>query len=276
MKHLPFISDFYQNKSIMNTKHFWNQLTLFIVGLLLLLVVREYFSLQLIKNGIESYQIHTLVGISANILLIGISYFFIKKNGLLHIAGLKGTKLKKWHLLIFPLIYVAGLNVLTMDDVNTDVLLPNILILLLYSLSVGISEELSIRGFLQSHVIHYFGKTEKNIRLSVFAAALFFGIIHLINFDKGIYGEVSQVLFATFIGVMFGFLLVVTKRIYPLIIVHAIIDFVADLDSAGIPIKEKISMATSIDNAFYIVVLALPCLLYGIYIMKKHPLVIEK
>jgi hypothetical protein len=276
MKHLPFISDFYQNKSIMNTKHFWNQLTLFIVGLLLLLVVREYFSLQLIKNGIESYRIHTLVGISANILLIGISYFFIKKNGLLHIAGLKGTKLKKWHLLIFPLIYVAGLNVLTMDDVNTDVLLPNILILLLYSLSVGISEELSIRGFLQSHVIHYFGKTEKNIRLSVFAAALFFGIIHLINFDKGIYGEVSQVLFATFIGVLFGFLLVVTKRIYPLIIVHAIIDFVADLDSAGIPIKEKISMATSIDNAFYIVVLALPCLLYGIYLMKKHPLVIEK
>ena len=260
----------------MNTKHFWNQLTLFIVGLLLLLVVREYFSLQLIKNGIESYRIHTLVGISANILLIGISYFFIKKNGLLHIAGLKGTKLKKWHLLIFPLIYVAGLNVLTMNDVNTDVLLPNILILLLYSLSVGISEELSIRGFLQSHVIHYFGKTEKNIRLSVFAAALFFGIIHLINFDKGIYGEVSQVLFATFIGVMFGFLLVVTKRIYPLIIVHAIIDFVADLDSAGIPIKEKISMATSIDNAFYIVVLALPCLLYGIYLMKKHPLVIEK
>ena len=41
----------------MNTKHFWNQLTLFIVGLLLLLVVREYFSLQLIKNGIESYRI---------------------------------------------------------------------------------------------------------------------------------------------------------------------------------------------------------------------------
>ena len=112
--------------------------------------------------------------------------------------------------------------------------------------------------------------------MSVLAAALFFGIIHLINFDKGIYGEVSQVLFASFIGVMFGFLLVVTKRIYPLIIVHAIIDFVADLDSAGIPIKEKISMATSIDNAFYIVVLALSFLLYGIYLMKKHPLVIEK
>ncbi|MDG1884383.1 MAG: hypothetical protein P8I71_02925 [Flavobacteriaceae bacterium] len=87
----------------MNTKHFWNQLTLFIVGLLLLLVVREYFSLQLIKNGIESYRIHTLVGISANILLIGISYFFIKKNGLLHIAGLKGTKLKNGIYLFFRL-----------------------------------------------------------------------------------------------------------------------------------------------------------------------------
>ena len=78
----------------MNTKHFWNQLTLFIVGLLLLLVVREYFSLQLIKNGIESYRIQTLVGISANILLIGISYFFKKKWAAPH-CRVKRNKTKK-------------------------------------------------------------------------------------------------------------------------------------------------------------------------------------
>jgi membrane protease YdiL (CAAX protease family) len=257
----------------MSKNKFWKQLALFVTALLLILIAREFLSHLLIENGIESYQTHTFLNICANLILILISYLFIKKNGLTKIAGIKGTKLKKWYLLLFPLVYLVLLNALIMDDVNTDILLPNILVLLVYSISIGFAEELSIRGFLQSHLINRFGKTKKNIVLSVFASALFFGFIHLMNFDKGIYGELSQVCFATFIGVMFGFLLVITKRLYPLIIIHAIIDFVAKLDSAGIPIKEKISQSMSIENAIFITLLALPCLIYGIYLMKKYKLI---
>lgn len=259
----------------MNKQQFWNQLIFFVIALLLILLIREYFSHQLIENGIESYQTHTFLGIGANLILILVSYLFIKKNGLTKIAGIKGTKLKKWYLLIFPLVYLVLLNTLIMDDVNMDFLIPNILILLIYSISIGFAEELSIRGFLQSHLINHFGKTKMNIVLSVFASALFFGFIHLMNFDKGIYGELSQICFATFIGVMFGFLLVITKRIYPLIIIHAVIDFVAKLDSTGLPIKEKISESMSVENAIFIALLALPCLLYGIFLMKKYRLIEE-
>jgi membrane protease YdiL (CAAX protease family) len=262
--------DFKTNQT-MTKKQFWKQLLLFVVALLLILLTREYFSLQLIENGIESYQTHTFLSIGANIILILISVFFIKKNGLAKIAGIKGTTLKKWYLLIFPL-YLVLLNAITLDDINTDILIPNILILLIYSISIGIAEELSIRGFLQSHLINHFGKTKKNIVLSVFASSLFFGLIHLVNFDKGIYGELSQVCFAMFVGVMFGFLLVITKRIYPLIIIHTIIDFVAKLDSTGLPIKEKISKPESLENAIFIMALALPCLLYAIFLMKKQKL----
>ncbi|MDG2195218.1 MAG: CPBP family intramembrane metalloprotease [Polaribacter sp.] len=257
----------------MDKQQFWKQLTIFIIALLLILLTREYFSHQLTENGIESYQAHTLLSIGANILLILVSYFFIKKNGLTKIAGIKGTKLKKWYLLIFPLIYLALLNAFIMDDVNTNILILNILTLLIYSISIGFAEELSIRGFLQSHLINRFKKTKKNIILSVFISALFFGLIHLIKFDKGIYGELSQIGFATFIGAMFGFLLVITKRIYPLIIIHAIIDFVAKLDATGLPIKETISESMSIENAAFITLLALPCLLYALFLIKKHELV---
>ena len=256
----------------MTKSKFWNQLAIFIIALLAILSVREYFSHQLIEKGIDSYQTHTFLSIGANLILILLSYFLIKKNGLIKIAGLKGTKLEKVYLLIFPLVFLVLLNVFLMDNINTDILIPNILVLLIYSISIGFAEELSIRGFLQSHLIHHFGKTKKNIILSVFASALFFGAIHLMNFDKGIYGELSQVCFATFIGVMFGFLLVITKRIYPLIIIHAIIDFVAKLDSTGIPIKEKINQSMSVENSVFIVLLALPCLIYGIFLMKKYKL----
>ncbi|EZH72365.1 abortive infection protein [Aquimarina atlantica] len=262
----------------MNKKQFWNQLTIFIIVLLLILLTREYLLQQLIENEIESYQTHTFLKIGANLILIVVSYFFIKNNGLFKVAGIKGTNLQKWHLLLFPLIYLVLLNAMIMDDIDTNILFPNIALFLIYSISIGFAEELSIRGFLQSHLINYLGNTKKNFILSIFVSALFFGLIHLLNFDKGIYGELSQVCYATFIGVMFGVLLVITKRIYPLIIVHAIIDFVGDLDSAGFPIKEKISDPTSIENAIIITLLALPCLLYGIFLMKKYALIepIEK
>ncbi|MDB2336813.1 CPBP family intramembrane metalloprotease [Flavobacteriaceae bacterium] len=257
----------------MTNKQFWNQLLLFVISLLVILFTREYFSHWLIENKNQSYQTHTFLSIGANLLLILLSYYFIKRNKLTKIAGIIGTKFKKWYLLIFPLVYLVVLNAVIMDDVNMDILLPNILVLIIYSTSIGFAEELSIRGFLQSHLIKRYGKTKRNIIFSVFVSALFFGLIHLINFDKGIYGELSQICFATFIGVMFGVLLIITKRIYPLIIIHAIIDFVAKLDSTGLPIKEKISQSMSIENAVFIALLALPCLLYGIFLMRKYRLI---
>ena len=254
---------------------FWSQLISFVIALLLILLIREYFLHQLIENGIESYQTHMFLKIEANLILILVSYLFIKKNELFKIAGIKETKLKKWYLLIFPLIYLVSLNAIFLEDLNTTLLIPNLGLLLIHSLSIGLSEELGIRGFIQSHLINQFGKTKKQIVLSIFASSLFFGLIHLINFDKGLYGELSQIFFATFIGVMFGALLVITKRIYPLIIIHAINDFVAKLDTTGAPIKQKIAESVSVENAIITVLLVLPCLFYGLFLMKKFNLTKE-
>ena len=253
----------------MNKSKFWSELALFVIALIAILTVRAYVSQLLIERGIDSYQTHTFVSIVADLLLILISYFLIKRNRLTSIAGLKGTKIEKANLLLIPFVYLVLLNALLLDDVHTDLLIQNIPILIINCLFIGLAEELSIRGFLQSHLIKTFGTTKKNVVLSVFASALFFGLLHVLKFDKGIYGELSQVCFATFIGVLFGFLLLVTKRIYPLILMHTIIDFVAKLDSTGVPIKEKISESMSFENSVFIVLLALPCLIYGIYLMKK-------
>ncbi|MDO6491701.1 MULTISPECIES: CPBP family intramembrane glutamic endopeptidase [unclassified Cellulophaga] len=257
----------------MTKKQFWNQLILFITALLLILSIREYLSYLFIQKKIESYAIHTLLNICANLILIAVSYFFIQKNKLGELAGLQKRKVNKWYLLLFPLIYLVLLNILIIDVVDIQTLLPNVLLFLTYCISIGFAEELSIRGFLQSHLINYLGNTRKNSIISVFTAALFFGVIHLLNFDTGIYGELAQLIYATFIGVMFGFLLVITKRLYPLIIVHTIIDFVADLDVVGMPIKEKISELMSLETAALITVLALPCFIYGIFLMIKYKLV---
>jgi len=249
---------------------FWNQLFLFTAILLILLFSREFFSYQLIKYQEQSYIVHTIVNIIANVILIIISYLFIKRNNLFEIAGLKKVKLEKAYLLFFPLFYLCLLNIFLMDDLSDDVACENLFVFIIYSASIGLAEELSIRGFLQSYLIKCLGNSKKGIIFSVFLASVFFGLIHIVNFDKGIYGELSQVCFAAFIGVMFGFLLVVTKRIYPLIIIHAIIDFVGDLDSVGANFSSKIIEPVSLENSLFITLLTLPCLFYGLFLMKKY------
>jgi membrane protease YdiL (CAAX protease family) len=249
--------------------NFWRQLISFIVLLLVILITREYYSCRLIDSGIESYQRHVLLSIAANFILILVSYYFIWKNRLLEIAGLKESKLKKWYLLIFPLVYLVVLNAVFLDELDPELILPNIGLLIIYSISIGLSEELSIRGFLQSHLISRFGETKKGIVLSILIASLFFGLIHLVKYDRGFYGEVSQIFFSTFIGVMFGVLLVATKRLFPLIIIHSIIDFVAKLDSTGQPVRQKIAEVMSEENALLSILLVLPCLIYSITLMIK-------
>ncbi|MBB6523045.1 CPBP family intramembrane glutamic endopeptidase [Pseudoteredinibacter isoporae] len=249
---------------------FWSSIAVFAVTFISVLLLREYTYHQLWVQGITDYQIHTAVGIFANVLIVVISYLLIKNNELFTISGLKNTKTEKWYLLLFPLIYLVSLNLLIADDPSTDMLFVNITLFVVYCLSIGFAEELSIRGFLQSHFIKHFGKSKKGILLSVLAASLFFGVIHLIKFDSGLYGEFAQLFYATFIGLMFGILLVVTKRIYPLIIVHALIDFFADFGEVGLPVLQKAADPSSLENAILIVLLTSPCLIYALVLMARY------
>lgn len=259
----------------MPQKKFLQQLSLFLLVLFSILFLRKFISNTLIENGYDSYQIQTLLSIGANLILIFFSYYLIKKNGLEKLAGLKGTKLRRWYLLLFPIIYLVLLNFLLMDEQTGNTTFMNLALYLIYFVSVGFTEELSVRGFMQSHFISYLGNSKKCIFLSVIVSALFFGLVHLIKFDKGIYGELSQILFATFIGAMFGAVLLATKKLYPLVIIHAVVDIVANTDKLGIAFSEKISEPWTLENSIIIASLTLPCFIYAIFILQKYPLNLE-
>ena len=221
-----------------------------------------------IFNDHTLYSTHMLYGTATNLILILVSIVFIKKYQLQNLAGIGNTTLKNKWLLLFPL-YLALINWLVMNELQPDNLWLNMALLGIYCLSVGFAEELSIRGSIQSYLIKHYGNTKRNLIVVVFSAALIFGMLHLFKFDKGLYGEISQVFFATFIGVMFGAILLRTRRLYPLIIIHAIIDFAAKFDEMGLPITTKSSGETSLTNAIVITLAVLPSLIYGIVLLRK-------
>lgn len=168
------------------------------------------------------------------------------------------------------MIYLVSINLVFSDEIDNNKLYPNIALLLLYAMTIGFAEELSMRSFIQSLCIKYFRNSRKRIFSCVLATSLLFGLLHLLKFNNGIYGEISQVLYAAFIGFMFGAILVITKRIYPLAIAHALIDFASKLDAAGIPVTEEATKETPLIISAITVLIVLPCLIYGIFIFKKY------
>jgi membrane protease YdiL (CAAX protease family) len=201
--------------------------------------------------------------------LSSISIVIAKKLNLLELGGLSKVKPQKLWIVIFPLLYLVLINLLFLDIIP-NYTYTNLLVLIIYCLSIGFSEELSLRSVLLPLISKYFGNDRKAQVKAIFISAFIFGLLHLIKFDKGMYGEISQLFFATFIGVMFGAVLVVIKRIYPLIIIHALIDFAAKLDSINEPARNIVSNPMGIESAVLTILLTLPCLLYGIYVIKKQ------
>lgn len=253
----------------MKNKYILKQITLFTFFITILLITNNLVKDYLLSNNITSYNTYLFTRIISNILLTMMSFIVAKKLNLFKLGGLSKGKPKKPWLIIFPLIFLASLNGLFLESIP-NFSIYNLLTLAIYCISIGISEELSLRSVILPLFSKYFGNNKKAQIKAVFTTALLFGLLHLIKFDKGIYGEVSQVFFASFIGVMFGAILLAMKRIYPLIILHAIVDFVAKLDSVGKPIKEVITNPMDLESALLSILLTVPCLIYGIYVLKKH------
>jgi membrane protease YdiL (CAAX protease family) len=207
-----------------------------------------------------------------NILYALVSIYFIKKYKLIAFAGLGKQKFKNWFLLIFP-FYIIILNWPEPGDIDyASISTINYIAVLIWSLSVGFSEELMLRGFIQSLFLKKFATTKKRLVLSVLGAAFIFGILHLVKFDKGIYGEITQVIYATFIATMFGALLLRTHKIWPLIIVHALIDFVGNLEkfqATETTIKLISKEPQTLEDSIVIVLVVLPCFIYGLLLLRK-------
>ena len=245
---------------------------LFMVGLRII----QTFCLDYVESiEKDSFNGTYLIKSGFNFIYVLGAYWGIKKYQLTTLGGLGTSSFKNWWLLLFPL-YLVLLNFDTDLDFNS-IPASRYATLALYTLSIGFSEEYLLRSFLQSALLKRYGSTKKGIVWSVIGAALVFGILHLIKFDKGLYGEIGQVCFATFIGVMFGAILLRTHKIWPLVLIHALIDYAAKIDELPIvrEITETVTEVSETSNGdaigglIGIILITIPCLIYGLVLLRK-------
>ena len=188
------------------------------------------------------------------------------------------TPWSSWHLTLIP-CYLILIGFLQLKDQDLSQASTSSVILLFFStLSIGFSEEFIFRGVLQSLLLRELisRKRKKSmVMLGVVIPALIFGLLHLLNFKaSNAAAEISQLFYATFIGMAFGAILLKTNKLIPLAIIHGLIDFVFNLDE--LPLKSALPASgsdpettKSVLGAIVNVIVTSPLFIAGILIIRK-------
>ena len=125
---------------------------------------------------------------------------------------------------------------------------------------VGFVEECTFRGLMLRAL------QPRGVWRAVVTTTVLFGITHLMNIMAGEGGIQAglQLLYSTAIGFAFAAVALRTNVIWPLIVVHALIDFVAFMQdpAAAVPLGAEIALDLGVTAVF---------LAYGLVVMLRSP-----
>ena len=104
---------------------------------------------------------------------------------------------------------------------------PNLISLIILAVTIGMAEEFFFRGFIQGEIVDAYGKTRKQVIISVVVSGVIFGLVHLTNALSGqdIITTLMQVLQASSLGILLGSIYFITKNIWSVVFLHAFYDF---------------------------------------------------
>lgn len=103
------------------------------------------------------------------------------------------------------------------------------LLFIFYMFAIGLAEELTFRGLIQTVLADAFGRdSRRGVWRTVIVSGLVFGLVHLSNILSGVSvsGAAMQALTAAAVGVYLGAVYVRCGTIWPLVVLHGVNDLV--------------------------------------------------
>ena len=135
-----------------------------------------------------------------------------------------------------------------------------------------------MRGFLAGHMMMHWRGDKRRIWKSVLISAAIFGVFHLGNLVKGdTVQTLIQVGYATAIGILFGAVYLRIKNLWPLVIIHGLIDFFGSFSEvfhepqiAGPPSDlSGIPWLLIVEAAMPLIVLSILCVAAAVFLLRK-------
>lgn len=105
--------------------------------------------------------------------------------------------------------------------------IPNLISLIILAITIGMAEEFFFRGFIQGEIVDAYGKSRKQVIISVVVSGVIFGLVHITNALSGqdIITTLMQVLQASSLGILLGSIYFITKNIWSVVFLHSFYDF---------------------------------------------------
>ena len=145
--------------------------------------------------------------------------------------------------------------------------IPNLISLIILAITIGMAEEFFFRGFIQGEIVDAYGKSRKQVIISVVVSGVIFGLVHLTNALSGqdIITTLMQVLQASSLGILLGSIYFITKNIWSVVFLHAFYDFAIMLSEVN-SYKDCIN-STDISTVMLIFTLVVSLIYVVIYLV---------
>ena len=163
--------------------------------------------------------IDKIVTLPILIVMSGVLYFFVRKNGLTEKYGLCRPKLPAAKMLYYiPLLLLLTANLWYGARMNMSPLETVLYVLSMFC--VGFLEELIFRGLL------FQAMAKDGMKTAIIVSSVTFGIGHIVNLINGSGAELLpnllQVMYAVAVGFAFVLIYCRTRSLMPCIIVHSV------------------------------------------------------
>jgi len=165
----------------------------------------------------------------------------IIKLGYAQFNGLYRKKIANPHALLPPvgiMLFLLAMKLLSLDNL----ILSDMAIVAIFYLSVGISEELLMRGIVFPFLIEKLGTSKKMIFLAALLSSIIFGLFHLINFmdpTRTSDEVLGQVITAVPVGFFLAALLLKVESIWAVAFLHGLVNFaLGNSDYTSVPKNE--------------------------------------
>ena len=148
--------------------------------------------------------------------------------------------------------------------------IPNLISLIILAITIGMAEEFFFRGFIQGEIVDAYGKSRKQVIISVVVSGVIFGLVHLTNALSGqdIITTLMQVLQASSLGILLGSIYFITKNIWTVVFLHAFYDFAIMLSEVN-SYKDCIN-STDISTVMLIFTLVVSLIYVVIYLVGAY------
>ena len=139
-------------------------------------------------------------------------------------------------LLCWPVFLICVLN-LSINFSTGRVYGDSLLMTALLYFSVGLFEEVVMRGILVGHMLHHWKNDSRRIFKTVLWSSVIFGVTHLGNVFSNPIGTAFQIVYATGLGMVFAAAYIRTRNLWSCILIHSIVDFTGGIEAIYVPLQ---------------------------------------